>query len=147
MWGLLEGRSTNLYRMTDPRLPDKSPSFRSRLSDALFVRHGDQTVVAAILLTAILGIGFWWWQHGGARGRLVDYDRLPTREAQFVVNVNTAEHTELAELPGVGDTLAQRMIDYRREHGPFRSLNDLKQVKGIGEKTLEHLTPHVSFGK
>ena len=132
--------------MTETPPPDKSPSLGQRLSDSLFVRHADQTIVAALVLMSLIAVGIWWWQHGGAQGELVDHDRLPSREAKFVVDVNTADRTELGELPGVGNTLADRIIEYRLEHGPFQSFDDLKQVKGIGAKTLENLKPHVSFG-
>ncbi len=126
---------------------DRPPTVWERLSDTLFVRHADQTIVAALVLAAIIGVGLWWWRNGGAEGRLVEHDRLPRREANFVVDVNRADEAELAELPGVGPTLAQRIIAHRREQGPFQSFDDLKQVKGIGDKTLESLKPHVSFGE
>jgi competence protein ComEA len=126
---------------------EKQPNFWERLSDTLFVRHADQTIVAALVLAAIIGVGLWWWRNGGAEGRLVEHDRLPQHEAKFMVDVNQADEAELAELPGVGPTLAQRIIAHRREQGPFQSFDDLKQVKGIGDKTLEQLRPHVSFGE
>lgn len=126
--------------MTDPQR-----TRRQRLGDTLLIRRADQTVVAALILAAIVLVGLWWWRHGGFAGRLVDHDRLPQREAAFVVNVNTAPAAELAELPGIGPTLAQRIIEHRTQHGPFRRLEDLREVKGIGAKTLESLSPHVRF--
>ncbi|NPV27181.1 MAG: hypothetical protein HPY81_06990 [Firmicutes bacterium] len=56
------------------------------------------------------------------------------------VNLNTATAAELdARLPGVGPTLAQRIVDYRNQHGKFRSIEDLKNVSGIGEKRFQEL--------
>lgn len=55
------------------------------------------------------------------------------------VNINTASPTELDTLPGVGEVIAQRIIDHRTEHGPFTSVDDLLDVSGIGEVTLEEL--------
>ncbi|HEX8151927.1 MAG TPA: helix-hairpin-helix domain-containing protein [Thermoanaerobaculia bacterium] len=49
-----------------------------------------------------------------------------------VVNINTAEAAQLALLPRVGPKAAQRIVEYRKEHGPFRKTSDLMQVKGIG---------------
>lgn len=54
------------------------------------------------------------------------------------VNVNTADaETISAELQGVGMTKAIAIVEYRKEHGPFKTVDDLAQVKGIGERTVE----------
>ncbi|WP_346775956.1 ComEA family DNA-binding protein [Micromonospora sp. HNM0581] len=55
------------------------------------------------------------------------------------VNLNTATATQLETLPGVGPVLAQRIVDYRDEHGGFRSVGDLRQVTGIGDIRYEQL--------
>lgn len=62
------------------------------------------------------------------------------------VNVNTADSGELATLPGIGESKAAAIIQYRTEHGPFKTLADLDAVPGIGPSTLANLTPLVSFG-
>ena len=53
------------------------------------------------------------------------------------VNLNTADSTALEMLPGIGPSLAQRIIDYRQAHGPFERIEDLMQVSGIGQATFE----------
>ena len=60
-----------------------------------------------------------------------------------VVNINTAGVNELSLLPRVGAKAAQRIIDYRTQHGPFRKTADLMQVKGFGEKTYERIAPYL----
>lgn len=62
----------------------------------------------------------------------------PTQQhTTFPININTASQKELMELPGIGEVLAQRIVDYRDAHGPFRTKNELTKVSGIGKKKLE----------
>jgi competence protein ComEA len=56
-----------------------------------------------------------------------------------LINVNTATATELEELPGVGEVIGQAIIDYRTENGPFTSVDQLLDVSGIGDATLENI--------
>ena len=61
-----------------------------------------------------------------------------------LVNVNTASESELESLSGVGPVLANAIIQYRTQHGPFHSVDDLLDVSGIGPSTLEELRPQVT---
>lgn len=61
-----------------------------------------------------------------------------------VVNLNTADAAQLALLPRVGAKAAQRIVDYRKEHGSFKKTSDLMQVKGFGEKTFERLNAYLT---
>jgi len=56
-----------------------------------------------------------------------------------LINVNTASATELEALPGVGEVIAQAIVDYRTENGPFTSVDQLLDVSGIGDATLENI--------
>jgi competence protein ComEA len=63
---------------------------------------------------------------------------------QAAVNVNQATAKQLEALPGIGKVTAEQIIAYRTQKGPFASVDDLGNVKGIGPKTLEKLRPLVA---
>jgi competence protein ComEA len=60
------------------------------------------------------------------------------------VNLNQATATELARLPRLGPKLADRIVAHRKEHGPFTRVEDLMQVKGVGEKFFTALKPYLA---
>lgn len=63
------------------------------------------------------------------------------------VDINRADRSQLVDLPGIGEKTAQTIIAYRQAHGPFKNLDDLKAIKGIGEKKLERLKGHLVVNK
>ena len=62
------------------------------------------------------------------------------------INLNQADATALATLPGIGPALAGRIIAYRTEHGPFKQIEDLKLVRGIGDAIFESIRPYIVLG-
>ena len=66
--------------------------------------------------------------------------------ASAAVNLNTATKEELVALPGIGPAKAQAILDYRNKNGAFKSVEELKDVKGIGAKRFEKLKPDLSVG-
>ena len=64
---------------------------------------------------------------------------------QGFVNINTADSAEMQRLPGVGPSTAQKIIDYRAQIGRFSSVEQLMDVRGIGEKKLEKMRPFIVF--
>ncbi len=64
--------------------------------------------------------------------------------AEPLINLNTATLDQLESLPGIGPVLGQRILDYRQEHGPFRSVDDLLNVSGVGDKRLADLRSQVT---
>jgi comEA protein len=62
------------------------------------------------------------------------------------ININTASAADLDKLPRIGPKVAQRIIDYRKEHGPFKKIEEIMKVKGIGEKTFARLKDMITVG-
>ena len=69
----------------------------------------------------------------------------PSNSKQGTVNINTATLEELQTIKGIGKKKAEAILQYRKEHGAFRSKEDLLQVKGIGKKALEAIESQVTF--
>lgn len=69
----------------------------------------------------------------------------PAMAQSGVVNINTADASQLALLPRVGPSVSERILQFREDNGPFKSAEDLMLVRGIGEKTFALLEPHVTI--
>jgi competence protein ComEA len=76
---------------------------------------------------------------------LVLFANLVLSAAAFAtINVNTANQKELEVVKGIGPAKAKAILDYRTKHGPFKSVDELDKVKGIGKKTLDEIRPQVA---
>ena len=64
--------------------------------------------------------------------------------AVAAVNLNSASRDELLAVPGIGPAKATAIVEHRKAHGPFKSVDDLKQVKGFREKLVERLRPELT---
>lgn len=71
---------------------------------------------------------------------------IPEETIQFPLNINTASQEEFTALPGIGDTLAKRILDYRKSHGDFSSPEELLNVPGIGSGKLEAILDLITTG-
>ena len=68
----------------------------------------------------------------------------PAAERAAAVNLNTASAADLESLPGIGAKTAERILEYRQKNGPFKKIEDLMNVKGIGEKSFLKLKPRLT---
>ncbi len=79
------------------------------------------------------------------RERLKKDYRLIIEEGIEPISINSAGVDELEYLPGVGPALARRIVDYREKNGPFKKIEELKNVKGIGDKLFQRILPFVKL--
>ncbi|MDH4268904.1 MAG: helix-hairpin-helix domain-containing protein [Dehalococcoidia bacterium] len=70
--------------------------------------------------------------------------RAGEKQSPQKIDINRAESWLLDALPGIGEVLAQRIVDYRNENGPFRTIEDLLKVSGIGSATLENMKDFIT---
>ena len=105
--------------------------------------RGD-TWFALVVGGAILVFMLIYWAQITWRGQpRIEIDRLQAAAYEFQLDINRATWVEWMQLEDIGETLARRIVDDREEHGPFRSIDDLNRVSGIGPKTLEAIRPHL----
>lgn len=100
--------------------------------------QGAGAVFLAVALF-LLGWHAWNMQRGSCRPATLEADILDSPS----LDLNQADHAQLLQLPGVGDSLARRIETYRVTHHGFRDVDELRQVSGIGPKMLEKLRPFV----
>ena len=71
---------------------------------------------------------------------------LPESTADYRLNINTASKAQLMDLPGIGETIADRIIAYRTANGPFQNIEDLMNVEGIGQKRMQQIETRIRAG-
>lgn len=65
------------------------------------------------------------------------------KEGKLMVNINTANEEQLQELAGIGDSIARRIVDYRKENGKFNSIEDIKNVSGVGDAKFNKIKNNI----
>ncbi|HND50917.1 MAG TPA: helix-hairpin-helix domain-containing protein [Pirellulaceae bacterium] len=108
---------------------------------SVVLRWRDQAAAIGLFFVAALLLGGFILREGALRHReLAAYGpELPPPE--FSIDLNSAEWTELALLPGIGEKLAKRIVESREQDGPFARPEQLRRVRGIGPRTWEKLQP------
>lgn len=72
--------------------------------------------------------------------------KIPENSRIIKIDLNSATASDLKIIPGIGDALAQKIITYRRENGPFHTVEDLLNVSGIGQETYKNIVDYLTVG-
>ncbi len=110
---------------------------------APWLRRLDQATVAALLAVSLLLMVISALSRYRQGEGLIEIDRAAPTTIDFRVDINRADWPELALLPGVGETLARRIVDSRQSAGPFLDHRDLLRVPGVGPVKLEAIQPYL----
>jgi len=110
-----------------------------------WLTHADQSVLALLSAVMLILLAAYWVRLSKWGTTPVEIEHLEPRQFDFRIDVNSATWVKWGQLDGIGDALAHRIVADREQNGPFRSIDDLRRVKGIGPKTLEKLRPWLSI--
>jgi competence ComEA-like helix-hairpin-helix protein len=98
----------------------------------------ERRALTFVVLSTLIGVGIQMC----INTRAMPVPLLPFDDTVGKLNINTASKAELAELPGIGPALAERILNYRAAHGEFSDVSELQQVKGIGGSCIEKIRRH-----
>ena len=98
----------------------------------------------AIALSFMFVLLVWSAPAAGAAQRATKPTPAPAAPSTQVINLNTASATEIASLPGIGPKTAELIVQYREKNGSFKKIEEIMNVKGIGEKTFLKLKDRIT---
>lgn len=107
------------------------------------LRRSDQILFGVACVAALVAMTAYCTKlsHWGAEP--IELERLPEHVLDFKIELNSATWVEWTQLPGIGPVLAHRIVDEREERGPYRNIDELRRVKGIGPKRLDAMRPFI----
>lgn len=102
------------------------------------------TGMVLVFLTAF----FWWRETNRAPIQIFEAADFPSEGTSdgLRININTASAEQLQTLPGIGPALAQKIVQYRQNNGPFSSVSQITMVKGIGLSLLDGILDYITVG-
>jgi competence protein ComEA len=123
----------------------RGPGARRRVHTGGIARYRPQVVVSMLVVIVLVGGAMYTARLSEGAPRVVYTASLEEVEDEsqdpLQIDINTADVEELDELPEVGPSTAESIVEYRRLNGEFRSVDDLEEIPGIGPKTLEKIEP------
>ena len=111
----------------------------------VWLRHADQFFLGSLLIVLlVLLIACRGKMSGWGQAEIEILSQQP-REYYYAIDINRASWVEWAQLDGIGEVIARRIVDERQRHGPFQSIEDLRRVRGVGTKLIEKLAPFLTI--
>lgn|GEM_PF-1565944 len=120
--------------------PARAEPVRCPWSVPVLLRR-EQVTVAVVLLVCLAISGGIWWSRGGNTQQ--PFDQRPSLQQAYRIDLNRCQWVELAQVTGIGETLARRIVELREQRGGFRSTQELLDVKGIGPKKFAEIQPYL----
>ncbi len=141
--------SESTSKDSDPSSPGCSPNVRAVENGnrpSCWLHQTDQIFVCVLLvaLTSLLTVHWLKLSRWGAAS--VEISSQQSREYFYSLDINSASWVEWAQLEGIGEKLAKRIVADRDERGPFRDSDDVGRVRGISAKLLEKMKPFLRGG-
>ena len=117
-------------------------SVPAKVQQAWFWLKGhDQTFVAVCVTVFLTLVTINWLRLSGWGAVPLEVDRHAARRYDFRIDINQASWIEWAQIEGIGEITARKIVADRDANGPFRGISDVQRVKGVGPKTLERIRP------
>ncbi len=128
--------------------PEQTPAVdqASPRGTVLELSAGDRWLLLMFAAALFVLLGIYAWRLSGGGQETIEIRRQVGHASQFQLDMNSATWVEWMQLDGLGEVTARKIIDDRDSRGPFRSVDDLRRVKGIGPATLDKLRPHLRCG-
>jgi competence protein ComEA len=107
------------------------------------LRHRDQLLFGGACSIAMISLAAYCAATGHWRAAPIEFERRPEHQFSFRIELNSASWVEWSQVPGIGPVLAKRIVEERDRNGPFRRVDDLKRVRGIGDNRLREIGPYI----
>ena len=122
--------------------PEKTEPWYYRYQ--LVFRSYDQAAVAFVLLACSAGMIFYFSYRAHISNGLIDIDHSEPLHPQYLIDINSADWPEIANLPGIGPKLANAIVEFRNQNGLFDDHESLIEVSGIGPAKFERLKNYLA---
>ena len=135
-------RAEPVFNAASPSTADQ----RAVESAPLWLRRTDQLVVGTLLVALVVLLTIHWLRLSRWGTVSIELTSQQPREYYYSLDINSASWVEWAQLDGIGEKLAKRIVADREERGPFRNASDVGRVRGIHFKQLESMKPFLRGG-